>query len=207
MTGIIILAAGASSRLGRPKQQLLLQGGTLLQRAVRSAVASACQPVVVVLGANAETIAPSIASEQIHITQNNSWDQGMASSVKAGLQALLELEPNCSSVLLMLCDQPFVDTAVLHSLLEAHAISGNGIVACNYGHTLGAPVLFSAHYFKDLLALEGQEGARKLLHQYPEEVASVLFPKGAIDIDTVSDYLALVDSFKPSFGKGITGLF
>src|ERR1700753_2785750 len=104
MTGLIILAAGESSRLGRPKQNLLFDGKTLLQRAVEAGKESVCGKIVVVLGANADKIAP-IAG--ITMTHNENGMQGMASSIKTGVVEMNH-DPLINNVIIMLCDQPFV---------------------------------------------------------------------------------------------------
>jgi len=186
MTGIIILAAGSSSRLGKPKQNLVYKGQTLLQRAIEATAASVCRPVIVVLGANEEMIKPTIENNAINIIHNPDWQQGMASSIRSGINALKKIEPKAGSVILTLCDQPFVDTPLLDRLVQKR--SAKRIVASSYNDTMGAPVLFGAAYFDELLLLKGQEGAKKLLLKYPDDVVTVPFPLGGIDIDTMEDY-------------------
>ena len=186
MTGIIILAAGSSSRLGTAKQNLIYKGKTLLQRAVETARASVCDPVIVVLGANSEAIMPTIANNDITILQNDDWSQGMASSIGAGIQQLQKISPDSSSVILMLCDQPFVDTWLLNLLIMAK--SKEGIAVTAYNETMGPPVLFDAIYFDELLELEGAEGAKKVFQQYPHAVSEIPFPPAGVDIDTMGDF-------------------
>jgi molybdenum cofactor cytidylyltransferase len=186
MTGIIILAAGSSSRLGQPKQNLVYKGKTLLQRAVDTARASICEPVVVVLGANEELIKSTITGYDLVVVGNADWAEGMASSIRLGLKQILLLNPAIESVILMLCDQPFVDTYLINMLVAAQAKTG--ICTSAYDNTIGPPVLFDAIYFKDLLKLEGSEGAKKVMHKYPEKVKEIPFDSGGIDIDTIKDY-------------------
>jgi molybdenum cofactor cytidylyltransferase len=188
MTGVIILAAGSSSRLGTPKQNLIYLGQTLLQRAIETALVSICQPVIVVLGANENVIRPTIERMPVNIISNADWQEGMASSIRLGIKELQNIEPNITSVILMLCDQPFIDFSILNVLVKTQTINGGGIAACTYNDTIGAPVLFDTIYFKDLLMLKGQEGAKKLLLKYSDKVVSIPFPLGSIDIDTVEDY-------------------
>jgi len=190
MTGAIILAAGSSSRLGKPKQNLVFNGQTLLQRAIEAALSSVCRPVIVVLGSNVESIRPSIESYPIQIVYNPDWNAGMASSIRAGLMRFQEVQPAADSVILMLCDQPFVDAALLAQLVQSK--SKNGIAACAYSDTIGPPVLFDKYYFNELLSLKGQEGAKKLLMKYSNAVTSVPFLLGYIDIDTVDDFEKLL---------------
>ena len=186
MTGAIILAGGSSSRLGTPKQNLVYQGQTLLQRAVGTALAAGCKPVLVVLGANADLIRPTIAGLPVNIVYNSDWEEGMASSTRLGIKVLKRTDPGLTSVIFMLCDQPFVNASLLCELVQAK--SKNGIAACAYNDTVGVPALFDAVYFDELLLLKGQEGAKKLLLKYREAVVSLPFPLGSVDIDTVEDY-------------------
>jgi molybdenum cofactor cytidylyltransferase len=192
--GLILLAAGASTRLGEPKQELPYQGKTLLQRAAQAALDSACTPVVVVLGADTAAGLPEIASKPLVKVYNPEWEEGMASSIRHGLTALLSAEPVISGAILMVCDQPYVDAPLLNSLCRTEQETGKGIVACTYKYTLGTPVLFGKAYFQELLELTGQEGAKKLLYRHKEEVAAIPFPLGAVDIDTPEDYSALINS-------------
>jgi len=186
MTGIIIFAAGPSSRLGKPKQNLVYKGQTLLQRAIETACASVCKPVIVVLGADVDLIKPTIKDCNVKIIQNPDWQEGMASSIRLGIIELQKHEPKARAAILMLCDQPFVDSALLGQLFQKKFTKG--IIACAYNDTTGPPVLFNAAYFDELLLLTGQEGAKKLLLKYPDDVAVIPFLLGGIDIDTAEDY-------------------
>jgi molybdenum cofactor cytidylyltransferase len=191
MTGLIILAAGESSRLGKPKQNLLYGGKTLLQHAVTTVINSVCDPVIVVLGAYTEIIMPEIGAAPVQIIHNANWHEGMSSSIRLGITEL-QKTPGINSAIIMLCDQPFVDVELINQLLQQHQQSRKGIIACAYNNTLGVPVLFQQKYFAELLALKGHDGAKKLLSAYADDIASVDFPKGAVDIDTMDDYEGLV---------------
>jgi molybdenum cofactor cytidylyltransferase len=188
MTAAIILAAGESNRLGQPKQNLLFNGQTLLQRAVNSARRSKCKPVIVVLGANADTILPSGRATLLY---NNDWKEGMASSIRA---AINEVSKNNSidKAIIMLCDQPFVSAELLESMIDKQAETGKLIVACTYKGTIGVPVLFERALFAKLLLLQGHEGAKKILKDHIPDIASVPFEQGGIDIDTPGDYEQLL---------------
>jgi len=191
MTGVIILAAGSSSRFGSPKQNLIYKGQTLLQRAINAAIQSICKPVIVILGANAEAIDPTVDSNNVTVIYNNDWQEGMASSIRVGLSHLIKTDAEMSSVVLMLCDQPFVDSRLIDKLVENRLKTG--IVACAYDQVAGVPVLFNSNYFPELLSLNGQEGAKKLLLKYKEDVTNLPFPLGSIDIDTIKDFENLED--------------
>lgn len=199
-TALILLAAGASTRLGKPKQQLPYRDKTLIQHAMEVALASECSPVIVVLGAYADVIAPTISHEAVHIVENPSWQEGMSSSIRAGIIALQNIAPNTEQTIFMLCDQPFADVALLHRLVQKKRETKKAIIASAYIHprgeegrtaALGVPVLFEKRFFTALSLLKGQQGAKKLLLDYPALVATVPFPRGNIDIDTPDDYIAL----------------
>jgi molybdenum cofactor cytidylyltransferase len=177
--------------MGCPKQQLAYQGKTLLQHAIDMALHSDCSPVIVVLGAHAMVISPEIPGDRVSIVENPHWEEGMASSIRAGVTALQQKAPQATEVIFMVCDQPYIDTAHLNNLVRQKLDTGKGIVASYYNDTMGVPVLFDRSFFPDLLALKGEEGAKKLVYQYEQEVAAVPFPLASVDIDTLADYHSL----------------
>ncbi|WP_242581781.1 nucleotidyltransferase family protein [Hymenobacter telluris] len=190
---IILLAAGSSSRLGQPKQLLQYQGQTLLRRAAETAVtAAAGTPVVVVTGALHEELLPELAGLLVQTVRCHTWQLGMGASLKTGLAALENKGPALHSVLVMLCDQPFVTPTLLQQLLTAHNTTGQPIVAAQYGEVRGVPVLFGAEALPLLHQLPDAAGANQLLKQHPQLVATVPFPEGAIDVDTPEQYAALL---------------
>lgn len=190
-TGIIILAAGNSSRLGQPKQLLDYQGRTLLRHTVEQALAVSSRVIVVTgfenSGINKQTGAAGTV-------QNENWQEGMASSIHKGLNEMLSKYPETGDCLITVCDQPHIDASVFSELIEERQSSGKGIIASCYSGTLGTPVLFSRSYFSDLLKLNGHEGAKKLLIKYKDEVGQVMFEKGSVDIDTPEDYQQLINN-------------
>jgi molybdenum cofactor cytidylyltransferase len=193
-TGIIILAAGNSSRLGQPKQLLGYNGTSLLNRIVYEAVFFAGEAVVVVTGSGRLAIESSIADDSVLTCHNPRWKDGMASSIKTGLKHLLLIYPELRSCIITVCDQPHLDAGVFRELLLKQQQTGKGIVASQYAATAGVPVLFGRPYFNALLHLDGQEGARKLLTKFKGDVAVVPFEKGAVDIDTPEDYNNLINT-------------
>jgi molybdenum cofactor cytidylyltransferase len=186
--GLMILAAGASTRMGTPKQLLAYRGCTLILHVAEVAITSVCQPIVVVLGANAEQIKPEISQLPVHIVENQQWADGMSSSIRVGLEALLAVNQNLEAVAIALCDQPFVSSQTLDRIVEAYRFTGKPIIASEYAGTLGVPVLFSRSLFSELMALKSNEGAKQLIKRHIHEVFSVPFPEGSIDIDTPTDY-------------------
>lgn len=191
-TGLLILAAGESSRLGKPKQQLVFEGLTLLQRAIHAGLRSFCERPLVILGAYHEKILPEIPSHLVDMVINPDWKEGMSTSIKSGMKALLNT-PGPDQVVIMLCDQPFVDEKLLNQLIKTQQETGKPIVACTYHETVGVPVLFDKKFYPLLVGLQGKEGAKKILNKFPEDIATVPFPLGHIDIDTPADIKHLKD--------------
>jgi molybdenum cofactor cytidylyltransferase len=195
-TGIIILAAGESSRFGNIKQLLPFNGKTLLQHVIDEAIKGGSQPIVVITGANATRVSASIDNSNVNILVNENWQEGMASGIVAGVQKIVSLNDSIKKIIVALCDQPFVTSALFEQLDQMQNKTGKPIVACTYADTIGTPALFATKYFDQLLSLKGDEGAKKILKSNREDVAMVDFPKGEIDIDTQKDYENLVDEQK-----------
>lgn len=192
--GIIILAAGNSMRLGRPKQLLSYQQNCLLKRIVEEAMAVPNTLTLVVTGYKSELMEEEIADTGVKTVFNPDWQEGMASSIRQGVETLKELLPHLDSCIISVCDQPHVTRDVFKALIKKHLHSGEELIASAYADTLGTPALFRRNYFKDLMLLNGREGAKKIFLQYPGEVSKVPFEKGAIDIDTEEDYINLMKS-------------
>ncbi|MBS1528089.1 MAG: nucleotidyltransferase family protein [Bacteroidetes bacterium] len=190
---VIILAAGGSTRLGRPKQLLKYEGDTLLQRAINTAKRSDADEVVLVLGAHWEEIASETDTSGINLVVNHDWRTGVASSIVCGIEALRELSPIPSSVILTVCDQPFVTSALLNTLISEQRSTNKQIIACAYGGAIGTPVLFCSELYDQLLLLRGDAGAKKIIKANNENVGTVTFELGAIDVDTVADYESLIN--------------
>lgn len=191
MTAIIILAAGASTRMNQPKQLLRFKDKTFLQQAIDTALAADTEKVFLILGANAESILAETNTAGVVVVVNGEWQEGMASSVRLGVTILLQDSTNTYSATIMLCDQPFVTPELLNKLIITQEQSGKKIAACHYKNTAGVPVIFDRILFPELLKLKGQEGAKKLLSIYSDEVVMVPFAEGEIDIDTEEDYQQL----------------
>ena len=192
--GIVILAAGSSTRLGTPKQLLPFDDKNLLQQTVDAAVYSNANSVIVVLGASADLISKEIDRMNAHIIENKEWEEGMASSVRIGLNTIQKISPLTEAVIFMVCDQPYVSSSLLNDLMHTQKETGKPIVTCNYGEAIGPPALFYKSLFNELMQLKGDAGARKIIQQHSDEVATILFTKGKIDIDTKEDYEALKNS-------------
>lgn len=189
--GVVILAAGPSSRMGTPKQLLPVGGRPLVVRAIEAALASTAWPVVVVLGANAEKIRPLLARLPVLVTENAAWSEGMAASVRAGIDTLRQFSRGLDAVVVAPCDQPAFSADIIAQLVAAQQATGRGIVASRYHGRQGAPALFLREHFAALGALTGEEGARRLLNDDPSRVAAVDLPALGIDLDTPADYASL----------------
>ena len=188
---IIILAAGASTRMGKPKQLLPYQGCSLLRHTIETAMASVCKPVVVVLGANAQQIYSEVKQPSVTVVENPDWNLGMGSSIRRGILSLGTCYETIDAAVITVCDQPFISTEVINHIVAAYHATGKPIVACKYADTLGVPVLFKHRFFSELATLDETVGAKKLINKYYNEVCSIPFPLGVIDIDTPRDYQQL----------------
>ena len=190
--GIIVLAAGGSTRMKKPKQLLQFNEKTLLRRAVETAVGSAAEPVLVVLGANYERTKAEIADLPVEIIFNENWQSGLSSSVKSGIEHFRKLRQTgqfISACLLMLADQPFITSRHLNLLAEKFLErSDNLIVAARYEKIVGVPAIFSHAVFDDLRKLSGDEGAKKVIKKYGSLVRTINLPEAAFDIDTPHDF-------------------
>jgi len=189
--GIILLAAGASSRLGQPKQLLMFGDLTLMDHCIHVAHGSNADLIIVVVGAQPHSVSAQV-SDKTHIANNVYWQEGMASSIRFGIKTLLELAPSAEGAILMVCDQPYVTSLLLNTLIATYQTTGKSIVASGYDNTFGPPVFFHKRYFPELIQLSGDVGAKALIKEHADEVELVLFAKGNIDIDTVADYQKLL---------------
>ncbi|MBF4494109.1 nucleotidyltransferase family protein [Flavobacterium sp. MR2016-29] len=191
--GIVILAAGNSSRLGRPKQLLEYKNSTLLKNTIKEASLVQNSNIIVVTGANNELIEKELLEfPKIKTTFNPDWQSGMSSSIVKGLSELLVLYTDSQSCIFAVCDQPYVTAAVFENLINEAVKTRKGIAASAYAETLGTPVLFDKKYFNALLELKGQEGAKKVINTFLNDTVAVPFEKGDIDIDTEEDYNELI---------------
>lgn len=179
-TACVILAAGASTRLGQAKQLVRMRGETLLDRTVRIACEAGCSPVVVVLGAGAEAILGACRLEGAEIVTNAAWADGMSTSIRLGLGTVAG---RVAATVMMTCDQPAVNVKHLELLMKIcrEAVPpAVGIVASRYAGGNGVPACFPATMFSQLFALAGDQGARTLL----QDAVGIQLPGGELDIDT-----------------------
>ncbi len=181
----VVLAAGASTRLGQPKQLLRMGDKSLLAQICETALAIEPQQVVVVLGAHCEAIKPALAHLPVKIVFNENWESGMGSSIACGVA---HLPKKTAAMLLLLCDQPLVTTGFLKNLLEKWRNTDRSIVASAYGGSFGPPAVFGQEHFAELAALHGQQGAKKWMEKHRPQLALEDFPEGEKDVDTPEDW-------------------
>ena len=190
--GLIILAAGSATRMGRPKQLLSYQGRSLILHAVEVALASLCQPIVVVLGAYVEQIKPELMLKAVQVVENSQWQEGMSSSIRAGISMLLKTNSKLDAVIISLADQPLVSPQIFNQLIQSYQETQKVIIASKYNETTGVPALFSNALFPELMQLEGDKGAKALIQKYIDTGLILLIPEAGIDIDTPDDYKQLL---------------
>lgn len=190
---VLLLAAGESKRLGKPKQQLAYNGKTLLQHATHEALETGAAATVVIL-------APEPGNEEqlkglpVDIVINEDAWEGMSGSIRKGIEYITGYYPQVKNVLIMLCDQPYVNASHLSALIEKQRDTGAAVVASYYDGRKGVPALFNQSVFSQLLMLEGDTGAKYLIESLGDAVATIAFPQGVIDVDTKEAYQQIVIS-------------
>jgi molybdenum cofactor cytidylyltransferase len=185
-TAAVILAAGASTRLGEPKQLVTLRSETLLERAVRTARDAGCTPIIVILGASAAQIKARCVLSSALVIVNDAWPEGMATSIRLAIEILATCDPDANGVVLMTCDQPAVTPEHLRSLMESVELH-----ASSYAGRRGVPAYFPADLFVKLKSLDGDAGARDILQAAP----AIALPHGDLDVDTAEDLLHAQELF------------
>jgi molybdenum cofactor cytidylyltransferase len=187
-TAIAIIAAGASIRMGKVKQNLMWDTRTLLQVSVENALQANSDLVFTILGANYEEILPTLNTYEIEVLENKQWRAGMGTSI--ALAADYAIEKGFDKVLMMLCDQPSVNAQYIEQLLTQANTSEAQVVASQYGDRRGVPAVFDKTILNRLLALDEDMGAKALLNQESTSIESISSPQPLFDIDTPQDYEA-----------------
>lgn len=187
----VILAAGGSTRLGRPKQLLVYEGEPLVTRVARVTRNVGCFPVVVVTGAESAGVVAALEGiASVRTVFNPRWESGMGSSIGVGVDVLQAEGPLFDAVLLLVCDQPLVDEALLRDICAVYRATGKKVVASEYGEIWGVPCLFDRSVLPELAALDGAPGAKSVIrrHRQSGDAITVPFPGGAFDVDTPADW-------------------
>ncbi len=189
---ILIIAAGQSKRLGKPKQLLTYEGKTLINRLIEIVRSAGELPITLVLGAFAEEIIHQLPDTDLQLVLNPHWEEGMGRSISAGVSHIMQYNPEVDGIIIMVCDQPYITADEISGLIREQRKTGKSIVACAYNGILGTPALFLKEIWKDLLALKGDMGAKKLIGNHEADVSVLYFEKGVLDIDTPQDYKNLI---------------
>lgn len=190
----MILAAGASTRMGSPKQLLAWKGTTLLGYAIEQAQKLDSE-IFVVLGANFSKIKASIKHYPIHVLNNKQWEKGLGSSIAFGVNYMLKNKLNFDAILIMLADQPLINENYLRTLIHEFSTKKSKIVASLYENDKqGVPVLFDKIYFDELSNLNDDKGAKALLKKHANNVSLVNAEAIVSDIDTLEEYQKLYDA-------------
>lgn len=183
----MILAAGGSSRMGHPKQLLKIDGVSFIRKTAETALASQCDHVFVVIGAEGDAVREELKGLNVTIVANPLWHSGMGSSIRTGMQALNADRHTYDAALFLLVDQPAVTTVLLNTIMDAFW-KGSDLVASEYANSVGVPALFSRMHFEALENLPADSGAKVLLKRHGVDVVRIPFPEGAFDIDTQADF-------------------
>lgn len=190
----LILSAGGSRRMGRPKALLPFHGTPLVRRIAREALASRADRVAVVAGAEAGAIRTALAGLGVDLVVNEDWENGLGSSLAAGVRHLRGLAAPPDAIVVLLADQPFVVAASIDRLIAAREQTRRSLVAVRHGSDLGVPALFAREHFEALEALTGDHGARDVLRSHAASAAALEMPEARVDVDTPQDYAALPES-------------
>lgn len=189
---ILVLAAGASRRLGQPKQLVKLGGRSALHITVSNATSVAGSAVTVVLGAHARELTYLFERSPASWIINRAWEEGLASSIRAGIAAL---PPACEAAMVLLGDQVAVTSDDLHRLISAWKDSDGSIAASQYEHTTAVPAIFPSFCFSELAALQGDQGARSVIERNRDRVVRVPMPSASVDLDTPEQLVELTRRF------------
>lgn len=192
---IIILAAGASNRMGEPKQLLKWGNSTLINHAINVVRKAEVRDIIVVLGANFELIHKTIETSQVTILNNNYWKMGLGKSIAVAVEHLQNSKQNIDGILIALGDQPFMTSDFFKSIISKFQPHKNQIIATSYNNgTVGVPVLFDKAYFNELLLLNDDKGAKRILKTHQANVQILKPPTDNMDLDTKEDYINFYQS-------------
>lgn len=187
--GVVLLAAGAASRMGQPKQLLVWKGKTLLEHAIETAQSCTNAGVVVVTGAYTDPLEAVILKyPQVEMVWNADWAEGMGTSIRCGVEALLRSDSSLDAILIMLVDQPLIQVEQIEQLLASFEQENPSYVAAFYSGKAGVPALFSKNVFADLCHLKGQGGAKMLFQRADLTGVTVPMPEAACDVDTPEEW-------------------
>jgi len=189
---LVLLAAGGSTRMGSPKQLLSYNGQPLIRHAAQTALASGCDPVIVVLGSHIAEIRAALEGLDVVVVENAEWEAGMGTSICAGISGAEIM--GCEGAILALADQPLITAEILQHLVDEHQETGRPIIASEYAGTVGVPVFFTREFFADLKALHPTEGCKGVILAHLDRSIRILCPEAETDIDTPGDYQSVANN-------------
>ena len=187
---ILVLAAGGSKRMKKTKQLLPWGKDSLIEHVLSNAISSVANQTYVLLGAEIDAIRTRIEDLPVHIVENKEWESGIGNSIAVGVQAILKQE-SPEAILIMLCDQPKIDTTYINLLIEQliENIDELKIVGTQYGSRIGVPAIFSPDLFADLTTLKSDKGAAQLIADNSQYAMSIEPMGKEKDLDTWQDYI------------------
>lgn len=188
-TAVILLAAGQSSRMGSPKQLLPFQNSTLIEVVTDRLLSLSPVPLLVVLGANQEQIAPLLENRPVFTLFNPHWESGMASSIRTGITHIQDNFPQTDRVMVCLVDQPLILPKHYQQLLATSIQFPGKVIAAKYRGQPGVPMLFPKPFYSVLEHVQKDTGAKHWIRSHPESVVTVELPEAAFDWDTREDIL------------------
>ena len=190
MISVILLAAGKSKRMGRPKQLLPFRGSTVLEQIIKNLSETNLDELIVVTGYQAERIAQKITDKQVKIALNREFQQGIGSSIKCGLA---QVSDRSDAIMIVLGDQPLIEKNTIDPLIQTFSVTDQGILVPIYSGIRGHPVIFDVKYKDELLRLPDDVGGRKLIKEHPEDVLKIEVDSESViaDIDTRGDWISL----------------
>jgi molybdenum cofactor cytidylyltransferase len=183
----ILLAAGSSRRMGQPKQLLKFNKKSFIRTIAETALSSCTDNLYIVVGAKKQEMIRELDNIDATIVHHDHWHKGIGSSIRAGIHAVTADNNLYDGVLILLVDQPAVNTDLLNTMIKKFK-AGADIVASSYADSIGVPALFSKTYFRDLEKLADNYGAKILLQKYSQKLVCIPFPYGTFDIDTQEDF-------------------
>jgi molybdenum cofactor cytidylyltransferase len=184
---ILIMAAGASKRLGQSKQLVEYKGQTLIRRISKEAIEANIGNVTIVTGYDHQKIEKEVQDLHLDVYYNGEWEEGLGASIRNGVKEILNKKPDTDAILLTMVDQPYVERTHLKKLANAYDPLRSMIIASAYSNTFGVPVLFDRKYFNQMVTLKGDEGGKKVFVKYLKNIVEIPFIAGAIDIDEAED--------------------
>jgi molybdenum cofactor cytidylyltransferase len=187
-TAILILAAGGSVRMGKPKLAEKFLGTNLIERVLEAVSVFDEYPKLIVLGGYKEAYLPQVENSNINFIFNSEWQNGLSTSINVGIEWFnTKYEEEIENVMILLADMALVNSEYLEKIIKSAKGSTKGIIASNYGPSLGPPAIFNKKYFNELQSLEGDRGAKSVILKHMEDLQTLEFLDGLIDIDTPED--------------------